>query len=43
MMQITQFNVKDVFCGKHVKLGRGGSDDGGVGDNDNDDDDDDDT
>lgn len=35
MMQITQFKVKDVFCGKHSRLGGGDTDD--------DDDDDDDT
>jgi hypothetical protein len=33
-MQITWFNVKDVFCGKHSRLGGGDSDD------DDDDDDD---
>jgi hypothetical protein len=41
MMQITRFNVKDVFCGKHVKVGGGGSDDDDDGGGDNNDDDDD--
>jgi hypothetical protein len=27
MTQITQFNVKDVFCGKHWRLGGGDDDD----------------
>lgn len=33
MMQITQFDVKDVFCGKRSRLGGGDGD----GDDDNDD------